>query len=186
MIFEIGDWWPYSYYFVGYCFQELFNIARSILVQLPSNFFSVRVVSVQVMNLYSSMNTAAAWKKLCFILSDRSDFHKTDSLPTTVHAFASRVLISAASSPLKLSFHPFSSFVAPGRFFRLHPVSAQSWCKSLLLGQHYYDHEFVLTLPAIYSKSCSSNLDGLWDRWLVAILLLFCGLLLPGFLQNNT
>ena len=33
-------------------------------------------------------------KKLCFILSVRSDFHMTDRLSLTVHSFASRVLIS--------------------------------------------------------------------------------------------
>ena len=29
---EIGRWWPYNYYFVECCFQNLFNIARKILV----------------------------------------------------------------------------------------------------------------------------------------------------------
>ncbi len=38
----------------------------------------------------------AAWKKLCFILSVRSDFHMTDSLLIAVHAFASRVLMSVS------------------------------------------------------------------------------------------
>ena len=41
---------------------------------------------------YSSIDTAA-WKKL-FILSDRSDFHMTNSLLIAVHAFASRILMS--------------------------------------------------------------------------------------------
>ena len=36
----------------------------------------------------------AAWKKLCFILSDRSDFQMTNSLSIAVHAFASRVMMS--------------------------------------------------------------------------------------------
>ena len=43
---------------------------------------------------YSSIDMTAAWKKLRFILSDRSDFHMTDSLLIAVQAFASHVLIS--------------------------------------------------------------------------------------------
>ena len=38
----------------------------------------------------------AAWKKLCFILSVRSDFHMTDSLLIAVHAFANYVLMSVS------------------------------------------------------------------------------------------
>ncbi len=36
----------------------------------------------------------AAWKKLCFILSVRSDFHMTDSLSIAVQAFVGRVSMS--------------------------------------------------------------------------------------------
>ena len=32
IVFVMGCRWPYSWYFVGYCLQDLFNIARSILV----------------------------------------------------------------------------------------------------------------------------------------------------------
>ena len=73
---------------------DLFNIARSILVQLLSSFFFISFVSVHVVHPYSSIDTTAAWKKLHFILSDRSDFHMTDSPLITVQTFASRVLIS--------------------------------------------------------------------------------------------
>ena len=34
-----------------------------------------------------------ALEKLCFILSDKSDFHMTDSLPMAIHAFGSSVLM---------------------------------------------------------------------------------------------
>ena len=61
---------------------------------MPSSFFSLRLVSVQVVHPYSSMDTTVAGKKLCFILSDRSDFRNIDSLSTTDHAFASQVLMS--------------------------------------------------------------------------------------------
>ena len=45
---------------------------------------------------YSSIDTIAAWKKLLFILSVRSDFYMTQSLSTAVHAFASHVLMSVS------------------------------------------------------------------------------------------
>ena len=42
----------------------------------------------------SSIDTTAAWKKLRFILSVRSDFHMIKSQSTAVHAFISRVSMS--------------------------------------------------------------------------------------------
>ena len=54
----------------------------------------MRLVSVHVVHLYSSIDTIAAWKKLRFILSVRSDLHMTDRLLVAVHAFVSRVLMS--------------------------------------------------------------------------------------------
>ena len=50
----MGGKWPCSTYFMGCCFQDLFNIARSILVQ-----FSMRFVSVQVVHPYCSTDIAA-------------------------------------------------------------------------------------------------------------------------------
>ena len=46
------------------------------------------------MHPYRNIDKTAAWKKLRFILSVKSDFHMTDSLLIAVHAFASRVLMS--------------------------------------------------------------------------------------------
>ena len=40
ILFMIGDRWPYSWCLVGCCYQDLFKIARSILVQLLSSFSS--------------------------------------------------------------------------------------------------------------------------------------------------
>ena len=80
IVFVMGGRWPYSWCFVGCCLQDLFNIARSILVQLPSSFCSSRFVSVQVVHPYSSIDTTAAWKKLRFNLSVRSDFHMIDKV----------------------------------------------------------------------------------------------------------
>ena len=94
IVFVIGGRWPYSWCLVGCCRLDLFKIARSILVQLPSSFFSSRFVSVHVVHPYSSIDATAAWKKLRFILSVRSDFHIIDSLLIAVHAFVNLVSIS--------------------------------------------------------------------------------------------
>ena len=69
IVFVMGGRWPYSWWFVGCCRQDLFNIARHIL------------------HPYSSIDTTAAWKKLRFILSVRFDFHMINSLSIAVHAF---------------------------------------------------------------------------------------------------
>ena len=61
LIFVMGGRWPYSWCLVGCYLQDLFNITRSILVYLPSSFFSSRFVSVQVVHPYSSIDTTAAW-----------------------------------------------------------------------------------------------------------------------------
>ena len=79
IVFVMCGRWPYSCCFVGFCLPDLFNTARSILVQLPSSFSPIRLVSVHVVHPYSSIDTTAAWKKLHFIVSARSDFHMTDS-----------------------------------------------------------------------------------------------------------
>ena len=60
--------------------QGLFNIAHALLLLLLSSFFSIRLVCIHV-HLYSSTDMTTAWKKLCFILSVRSDFHMTNSCP---------------------------------------------------------------------------------------------------------
>ena len=62
--FVMGGRWPYSWCFVGCCPQDLFNIARNILVLLPSSFFSSCFVSVHVVHPYSSIDMTAALKKL--------------------------------------------------------------------------------------------------------------------------
>ena len=55
------------------------------------------------MHPYSSIDIIAAWKKLRFILSVRSDFYMTDILLIAVHVFASRVLISFSVDETLLS-----------------------------------------------------------------------------------
>ena len=46
------------------------------------------------MHPYSSIDSTAAWKKLRFILSVRSDFHIIDSLLIAVHAFVNLASMS--------------------------------------------------------------------------------------------
>ena len=106
IVFMMGDRWPYSCCFVGCCLQDLFNIARSILVQLPSSLFSSRLVSIHVMHPYSSIDTIAAWKKLCFIL------YISHQVPLQVWTF--------------LSLYPFLSSITPGRSSKPHHMPEQS------------------------------------------------------------
>ena len=65
-VLEMGSRWPYNSCFVACCFQDLLIIARSILAQFLSCFFSIRSVSVHAVHPYSSIDTTAAWKKLRF------------------------------------------------------------------------------------------------------------------------
>ena len=51
MVLEMGGKCLYSCCFVGCCFQDLFNIACRILVQFPSSFFNISLVSVHVVHL---------------------------------------------------------------------------------------------------------------------------------------
>ena len=100
MVLEMIGWWLCSCCFVGCYFGDLFNIARSILVQFLSGFFFIRLVRVRVsvrvhvVNTYNRIDTIAAWKKLSFILSYKSLFHKIDNLSIAIHAFANRILMS--------------------------------------------------------------------------------------------
>ena len=87
IVFVMRGTWPYSWCLVGCCRQDLFNIVRNILVWLPSSFFSSHLDSVQVVHPYSSIDTTAAWKKLRFILSVRSDFHVIDSLSIYIYIY---------------------------------------------------------------------------------------------------
>ena len=64
-------------------------------------------------------------------------------------------------------------------------------CKSLVVYQHWHVHllEFILerclwVCHWFSCTSCSSYLNSLWDGRQVAVELLFCRVLLPGFLQD--
>ena len=110
MVLKIGSRWPYKYCFVGCCFQDLFNITHSILVQFQSSLFSIHFISVHVVHPYSRLGTAALWKKSCFILFDRLDFLMIDNLSTRLHAFPRSILISHSIDEMLLPrYMKFSS-----------------------------------------------------------------------------
>ena len=96
-----------------------------------------------------------------------------------------------------LSHHQSLSPIAHGKLSRLHPVSAQSWYICLSLSPNTgtsmcrnqlknITYEFVLTSPAVPSRYRSSYLHCLFDGSQEVVQLLFCRVLLPGFVQNST
>ena len=87
---------------MGHCLQDLFQIARSVLVYFSSSFYSMRFVKVHVVHPYSSTDSAKAWKKSHFILSDRLDFHMIDKLLIAVLAFAKGMLTSLSVDEILL------------------------------------------------------------------------------------
>ena len=72
------------------------------------------------MHPYSSIDVTAAWKKLRFILSVRSDFHIIDSLLIAVHAFVNLVSMSFSVDSMLL----IPNYAVVFRFGRVYlPVS---------------------------------------------------------------
>ena len=59
-------------------------------------------VSIHEVHPYSSMDTATAWKKSCFILSDRSDFHLIDNQSIAFHAFIRHMITSLSVDEMSL------------------------------------------------------------------------------------
>ena len=51
MVLEMGGRWPCSSCFEGYCFQDLFNIACSIRVQILSSCFPLYAVCIHTVEL---------------------------------------------------------------------------------------------------------------------------------------
>ena len=61
---------------------EFVQVSVKNFLLSPSKFFSMRFASVHVVHSYNRIDTAAAWKKFRFILSDWSDFHVIDNQST--------------------------------------------------------------------------------------------------------
>ena len=102
MVCVMGGKWPNSCGFVMCCFQGLFEIARSILVYFSLSFFSMHFISADVVHPHSSMNTGTAWKKSCFILTDRLNFHMINNLSVVVHTFRRDILSSISVDEILL------------------------------------------------------------------------------------
>ena len=92
MVFVIGSRWPYNCCFVGSYFLDLFNIVRSILLQLPSSssLFSICFVSVQIVH-HTVVWTRPLLGRKCFLFYW---IDVTNSLSIAVHVFTSRILMS--------------------------------------------------------------------------------------------
>ena len=58
-----------------------------------SHFFSIHFIKVQLVQPYNNSDMATFWKNLCYILSERSDFHLGNKLMIVVHAFLTYTLI---------------------------------------------------------------------------------------------
>ena len=121
MVCETGSRWPYSCYFVGCCFQDLFKSACNILVYFLSSLLSMRFGSDSMVHPYSSIDTAIAWKKSSFILSNWLGFHMSIAL----NAFTKRMLSSISMNWFtKFRDLPFREEIAPtlntGTFIGIH------------------------------------------------------------------
>ncbi len=104
---------------------------------------------------YSSIDTIAAWKKLRFILSVRSDFHMTDSLLVAVYAFVNRVSMSFSVDETLLSRK-----VNLSTRFREVPSSVEMWPARL---KHIYSVLCALAwspMPAAARSKLCSNVLG--------------------------
>ena len=100
------------------------------------------------------------------------------SLPLSISVFFSLSLkiyhhhvALPAEIYLTLSRHPSLSFIAPGRSSRLHPVSTQSCCISVLTGRCTFAcrcevvHRSILLMSSMSCMSGSSNFDSFHGGW---------------------
>ena len=88
IVFVIGGRWPYSWCLVGCCpLGTCSRLLAAILCNCRLASSPAGFVRVHVVHPYSSIDVTAAWKKLRFILSVRSDFHIIDSLLIVVPCF---------------------------------------------------------------------------------------------------
>ena len=139
----------------------------------------------------------------CYCLSDHSFKYWTGCLTSIFLQelvllvwldYHHQVVLTAWSS-LSLFHHPSLSSIASSRSSRLHSVSTQSWCKFLLVSQHWPGH----VLESI-RESCSWVCSCFYCSDLYVLFVLhgwfvrqevgdctaaFCKVLLPRFVQNS-
>ena len=160
--YVMGGRRPYSCCFVGCYLQDLFNIVRSILLQLPSSFFFIRLVSVHI----AVSTRPLLGKKMHFILSVRSDLHMTDSLSIAVHAFASHMFMSFSvdetllprSVNLSTSFRelPFSVEVASLIKHMYSVLYALTW-RPMSAASHFRICSRVSAWASVFARSAMSS-----------------------------
>ena len=97
--------------FVDWSFQDLFTAACSILVLFQSSFFFRCFVKVQVVQPYSSTDTATTWKNSRFILWERSHFHLVVNVSIAIYAYVNIVFSwwDIVTKVYEL-IHPFQKF----------------------------------------------------------------------------
>ena len=106
---------------------------------------------------YNSIDTTAAWKKLCFILSDRSDFHMINNLSIAAHAFSSRILsFSVDETLLPRYVNLFTNFREPPFSVKISPFF---FCL-----KHMYSVLSAFTWRSMPSAACSRlcSRDSAW------------------------
>ena len=104
-------------------------------------------IRILVVHPYSSIGTASAWKKSCFILLERSDFHMIDNISIAVHAFSVQKLtlllvyeilllryVNCSTNfrglPLKVEMAPCLRYIKSVLFaFMLRPMPPAAWYK---------------------------------------------------------
>ena len=72
-------------------------------------------------SVYTKTDTTTAWKKLCFIVSDRLDFHMMDNRSLAVYAFAVDETMLRIHVNMSINFRElqFKVEVSPFFFFYL-------------------------------------------------------------------
>ena len=108
----------------------------------------------------------------------------TQSVTSTSCRAASTELPDPLSQLVPIIHRPRDVFKATSCITTELLYIGSSWlpspCSSVWWGpQEYIAFEFVLASPEVSHMSGSSNLDSLRDGWLVAVELLFCGMLPP-------
>ena len=154
----------YSCCFVECCFQDLFNIPRSILVEFPSSFFSKRLISVHVVHPYNRVDVTIACKKITFwliwclqrnCLRDNDALYKRESISSergTIVAGVGRgdtwLIIICRAYVLRMSIGQMK-----GNGFTLKKGKKQT-----ILCINYYEHRLRRWHSASGKYTCSSRI----------------------------
>ena len=137
------------------------------------------------MHPYSSIDTIAAWKKLRFILSVRSEQIVTTSCgsPSSrrwrvlyfAFCYHHHRIVPLARISLTLSCHFSLSFIASGKSSGLHPVSLHSCCMYVRAGRPAFARPYVgvhrsasLMSSSLFLQQCAACL--VRRTWIVFVM----------------